>query len=288
MAHSSNKYYVPESTRWPLITSVGLFIMFGGISILLNGGEIGQYAAYVGCAIVIWMMFSWFGEVISESEGGTFNEQVDTSFRMGMFWFIFSEVMFFACFFGALWYARNLSLPWLAGEGNNFLTNQLIWDGFEKSWPSNGPGGKGGEFEPMPAWGIPAINTAILLTSGVTLTIAHHALKDGKRGVLNVFLALTFILGFIFIGLQAEEYIEAYQHLNLTLESGVYGATFFMLTGFHGLHVTIGATMLLVIWLRCLKGHFTPKKHFAFEGVAWYWHFVDVVWLGLFIFVYWL
>jgi cytochrome c oxidase subunit 3 len=218
MAHSSNKYYVPESTRWPVITSVGLFIMFGGAAILLNGGEIGQYAMYIGLAIVIWMMFTWFGEVISESEGGIFNDQVDGSFRMGMFWFIFSEVMFFACFFGALWYARNLSLPWLAGEGNNFLTNQLLWDSFEKSWPSNGPGNIGGTFEPMAAMGIPAINTAILLSSGVTLTIAHHALKEGKRSILNIFLALTFILGFIFIGLQAEEYIEAYQHLNLTLE----------------------------------------------------------------------
>jgi cytochrome c oxidase subunit 3 len=288
MAHASNKYYVPESTRWPIITSIGLFILFGGTSILLNGGEIGQYAMYVGLAIVIWMMFAWFGEVINESEGGIFNEQVDASFRMGMLWFIFSEVMFFACFFGVLWYARNLSLPWLAGEGNNFFTNQMIWPGFENVWPSNGPGGNGGDFEAMPAMGIPAINTAILLSSGVTLTIAHHALKEGKRAILNIFLALTFILGFIFLGLQAEEYIEAYQHLNLTLESGIYGATFFMLTGFHGLHVTIGATMLLVIWLRSLKGHFTPKNHFAFEGVAWYWHFVDVVWLGLFIFVYWL
>jgi cytochrome c oxidase subunit 3 len=234
------------------------------------------------------MMFSWFGEVIDESEGGIFNDQVDGSFRMGMFWFIFSEVMFFACFFGVLWYARNLSLPWLGGEGNNFFTNELLWDGFEKTWPSNGPGDMGGAFEPMKAMGLPAVNTAILLTSGVTLTIAHHALKEGKRAILNIFLALTFILGFIFVGLQAKEYIEAYQHLNLTLESGIYGATFFMLTGFHGFHVTLGATMLVVIWLRSLKGHFTPKKHFAFEGVAWYWHFVDVVWLGLFIFVYWL
>ena len=288
MAHSENSYYVPHSTRWPLITSIGLFILFGGFSIVLNGGSIGQYAMYVGLAIVIWMMFVWFGEVIGESEGGIYNDQVDTSFRMGMFWFIFSEVMFFACFFGALWYARNLSLPWLGGEGNNFLTNQLLWEGYEKTWPSNGPASVGGAFEAMGAWGLPAINTIILLTSGVTLTIAHHALKEGKRTILNIFLALTFILGFIFVGLQAEEYIHAYQELNLTLESGIYGSTFFMLTGFHGAHVTIGATMLVVIWLRCLKGHFTPKKHFAFEGVAWYWHFVDVVWLGLFIFVYWL
>ncbi len=288
MAQSSSKYYVPESTRWPIITSVGLFILFGGFATFLNGGETGQYAMYVGMAIVVWMIFSWFGEVIGESEGGIFNDRVDGSFRMGMIWFIYSEVMFFACFFAALWYVRNLSVPWLGGESNNFFTHQLIWDNFEKVWPTNGPGNKGGAFEPMEAMGIPALNTAILLSSGVTLTIAHHALKAGKRGTLNIFLALTFILGFLFIGLQAYEYTEAYEHLNLTLKSGVYGSTFFMLTGFHGLHVTIGATMLLVIWLRCLKGHFTPQKHFAFEGVAWYWHFVDVVWLGLFIFVYWL
>ena len=288
MAHASHKYFVPQETRWPLIMSIGIFILFAGGSIVLNGGNIGQYGIYVGLAIIVWMIFKWFGEVIGESETGIYKEQEDISFRMGMFWFIFSEVMFFACFFGALWYARNLSLPWLSGEGNNFFTNLLVWDGFEKSWPSNGPADKGGAFKPMEAMGLPAINTGILLLSGVTLTVAHHALIEGKRNILSIFLALTFILGFIFMGLQAEEYIVAYQDLNLTLESGIYGATFFMLTGFHGLHVTIGATMLLVIWLRCLKGHFTPKNHFAFEAVAWYWHFVDVVWLGLFIFVYWL
>jgi len=233
-------------------------------------------------------MFFWFGEVIGESEAGTFNDQVDSSFRIGMMWFIFSEVMFFAVFFGALFYARQLSLPWLGGEGNNFFTNLFLWEGFENAWPTNGPADVGGEFSTIGAWGIPALNTAILLTSGVTITIAHHALKENKRGVLAVFLALTFLLGFIFMGFQAFEYIHAYQDLNLTLGSGIYGSTFFMLTGFHGMHVTIGAIMLLVIWLRCLRGHFTPTHHFAFEGVAWYWHFVDVVWLGLFIFVYWL
>jgi cytochrome c oxidase subunit 3 len=122
----------------------------------------------------------------------------------------------------------------------------------------------------------------------VTITIAHHALRANHRGQLNLFLALTFLLGFLFIGLQAYEYTHAITELNLTLASGIYGSTFYMLTGFHGLHVTIGAIMLTVIWLRCLKGHFTPQRHFAFEAVAWYWHFVDVVWLGLFIFVYWL
>ena len=288
MANSPTKYYIPHGTKWPIIGSIGLFTLFQGLSTWLNGGN-GAWVAWVGIAIVIVMVFLWFGQVIRESESGEYyNADVDTSFRMGMGWFIFSEVMFFAVFFGALWYMRNLSLPWLGGEGNNFFTQQLVWPDFENQWPSNGPANVGGAYQLMPAWGLPAINTVILLTSGLTLTIAHHALIANKRRILTTFLALTFLLGFLFIGLQAEEYIHAYSELNLKLSTGVYGATFFMLTGFHGLHVTLGATMLLVIWLRCLKGHFTPDKHFAFEAVAWYWHFVDVVWLGLFIFVYWL
>jgi cytochrome c oxidase subunit 3 len=288
MDQTQDKYFLPHGTRWPIVTSIGLFIMLAGVSVLLNGSEIGKWVALAGVAIVIFMVVRWFGEVINESEHGKYNRDVDMSFRMGLGWFIFSEVMFFGCFFAALWYARNLILPWLGGEGNNFFTNQLIWEGFENEWPSNGPGDIGGDFIPMEAWGIPAINTAILLTSGMTLTIAHHALKEGNRMKLNIFMAITFLLGFIFIGLQAEEYITAYNELGLTLNSGIYGSTFFILTGFHGLHVTIGAIMLVVIWLRCMKGHFSPERHFAFEGVAWYWHFVDVVWLILFIFVYWL
>jgi len=291
MAHTPEKYYVPHGTKWPILGSIGLFTLFIGFSNWLNGGHgASTWLAWGGVVIIVVMVFLWFGQVIDESESGEFyNADVDKSFRMGMGWFIFSEVMFFAVFFGALWYTRNLSLAWLGGEGSNsFFTQKFLWPDFESAWPSNGPGEIGGEFEPMGAWGLPALNTIILLTSGVTLTIAHHALKAGHRSVLAVFLAFTFLLGFLFIGLQAEEYIHAYNELNLTLSTGVYGSTFFMLTGFHGAHVTLGATMLLVVWFRCLKGHFTPTSHFAFEGVAWYWHFVDVVWLGLFIFVYWL
>jgi cytochrome c oxidase subunit 3 len=205
-----------------------------------------------------------------------------------MSWFIFSEVMFFAAFFGALFYARVYSLPWLGGAGSGALTNELLWPTFEFAWPSAGPDQLGGEFQAMPAWGIPAINTAILLTSGVTVTWAHHALRANHRGQLILGLFLTVALGLPFVGLQAFEYYEAYHHLNLKLSSGIYGSTFFMLTGFHGFHVTMGAIMLIVILLRSIKGHFDPDNHFAFEAVAWYWHFVDVVWLGLFIFVYWL
>ena len=286
-AHGGDKYYIPHGSKWPIVGAVALFTTMLGVSVWLNDFT-GPWVFYLGLALVAFMFFGWFGTVIGESQHGLYNAGVDRSFRMGMMWFIISEVMFFAAFFGVLFYARNLSVPWLGGEGSKFLTNLFLWPGFEASWPSNGPKAVGGTFETIPAFGLPAINTAILLTSGVTITIAHHALKAGNRGVLKIFLALTFILGFLFVGLQAAEYHHAYQELNLRLSTGVYGSTFFMLTGFHGLHVTIGAIMLTVIWLRVMKGHFTPTHHFAFEGVAWYWHFVDVVWLGLFIFVYWL
>jgi cytochrome c oxidase subunit 3 len=286
--HDAGKYYIPHGSKWPIVGSVSLFVTMLGVASWLNGVSIGPWILLAGLLAVVVMFFGWFGTVIGESQAGMYNDGVDKSFRMGMMWFIFSEVMFFAAFFGALYYARQLSVPWLGGEGTKFLTNLMLWKDYVPAWPTNGPATVGGGFETIPAFGIPAINTAILLTSGVTITIAHHAIKAGNRGVLKVFLAATFLLGFLFVYLQAREYAHAYQELNLTLGSGVYGSTFFMLTGFHGLHVTIGAIMLTVIWLRTMKGHFTPQHHFAFEGVAWYWHFVDVVWLGLFIFVYWL
>ena len=179
-------------------------------------------------------------------------------------------------------------MPWLGGEGAKELTNSVLWPEFAATWPTNGPGNVGGDFQVMGAWGIPALNTLILLTSGVTVTWAHWGLKLNKRAHLIWGLIATVALGFIFVGFQAYEYGHAYADLNLKLTTGIYGSTFFMLTGFHGLHVTIGAIMLLVMLFRSMKGHFTPRQHFAFEAAAWYWHFVDVVWLGLFIFVYWL
>ena len=285
-AQHHDSYYVPHGSAWPIKGSIGLFVMMLGAGSMLNGAGWGQWALLLGIAIILYMIFGWFGEVIAESEKGIYNAQVDRSFRWGMSWFIFSEVMFFAAFFGALFYGRQLSIPWLAGAGDGFWTNLLLWQGYEGQWPTNGPGSVGGEFQTMGAWGIPALNTALLLTSGATITVAHWALKEGKRALLNWSMAATILLGVVFLGFQAYEYHHAYAELNLTLHAGVYGSTFFMLTGFHGLHVTLGAIMLMVILGRCLKGHFTAERHFAFEAVAWYWHFVDVVWLGLFVFVY--
>ncbi len=288
MATASDHYYVPHGTHWPIIGSVGLFSIMLGVALWLNDLHIGTWIAGFGICVLAVMLFGWFGTVISESEHGLYNAKVDQSFRYGMAWFIFSEVMFFGVFFGALFYARVLSVPWLAGEGSRFFTHLLLWQGFENTWPSAGPAAGAAPLEAMPAWGIPALNTAILLSSGVTITIAHHMLRANKRLGVTIWLGATFLLGFLFLAMQAHEYIHAYTEMNLRLNTGIYGTTFFMLTGFHGLHVTLGAIMLVVIWLRVIRGHFKPDHHFAFEAVSWYWHFVDVVWLGLFIFVYWL
>ncbi|NCT68525.1 MAG: cytochrome c oxidase subunit 3 [Rhodanobacteraceae bacterium] len=287
MAQTQGAYYVPHGSHWPIVGSLGLISTLSGAALWMDEYPgAGRPLMALGVALLLVMMFGWFGAVIRESVRGLYNKQVDVSFRMGMMWFIFSEVMFFAAFFGALFYARALSVPWLGGEGHGAMTNHFLWPEFSAAWPTNGPGSVGGTFSTMSAWGIPLLNTMLLLTSGVTITIAHHALRAGHRTRLLVFLAATVLLGAVFLGFQAYEYHHAYEQLNLTLGSGIYGSTFFMLTGFHGMHVTLGAIMIAVIWFRCAKGHFTRDDHFGFEAVAWYWHFVDVVWLGLFLFVY--
>ena len=219
---------------------------------------------------------------------GNYNKQVDTSFRMGMVWFIFSEVMFFAAFFGALFYARQFALPWLSGEGDGALTNQFLWRGFTAGWPSNGPARDRRPLRDHPGLGPAAAQHADpAVSSGVTITIAHHALRAAQRGSCCCSAGRDHrCWARCSCSSRPTEYIQAYTELNLTLGSGIYGSTFFMLTGFHGMHVTLGTIMLSMIWLRCAKGHFSKDHHFAFEAVAWYWHFVDVVWLGLFLFVY--
>ncbi len=279
-------YYVPHGSKWPIIGSISLFTMMFGAANWMNEEPIGKPLFFIGMTAILCMLFGWFRDVIGESIAGRFKSQEDMSFRMGMLWFIFSEVMFFAAFFGALFYARHFSLPWLGGEGDGFSTNQLLYNGYVANWPANGPGNIGGTFKTIGPWGLPLLNTLILLTSGTTITLAHWALKVGARFWLNFWMAATVLLGVCFLYFQATEYIHAYHALNLTLGSGVYGSTFFMLTGFHGLHVTLGTIMLSIILFRCMSGHFTKDNHFGFEAVAWYWHFVDVVWLGLFVFVY--
>jgi cytochrome c oxidase subunit 3 len=283
-------YYVPKPSYWPLVASIGLTTMLIGAGSWLHSDWYGPYVFTVGFGILVFMMFGWFGQVIYENQKGLYDLQVDRSFRWAMCWFIFSEVCFFGAFFGALFFCRFWSVPMLGGEVHP-ITHYTIWPNFTATWPLLvNPNNSTfvGATESMGAWGLAAVNTLILLTSGVTVTWAHWALKFNKRRQLEIGLAFTIALGATFLFFQAHEYYDAYTEMNLTLDAGIYGTTFFMLTGFHGLHVTIGTLMLIVILVRSLRGHFTPERHFAFEAVAWYWHFVDVVWLFLFIFVYWL
>jgi cytochrome c oxidase subunit 3 len=282
-------YYVPGPSQHPVMMAFGLLLVIFGAGQWVNHHAWGAYVTLAGLVVWAVVLYRWFKDSIHESESGLYSERIDVSYRWSMAWFIFSEVMFFAAFFGALYWARVFALPML---GN--LDHQLLWPDFRAVWPSDAVGmtaSPAGTVEPFktigPFW-LPTINTALLLTSGITLTIAHHALLANERSKTIFWMWCTVLLGAIFLVVQGYEYAHAYQDLNLKLSSGIFGSTFFMLTGFHGFHVFVGMLMLLFITLRLMKGHFTPKRHFGFEGAAWYWHFVDVVWLGLYFLVYWL
>lgn len=283
------KYYVPEQSVWPIVGAVALFLIAVGagnyvVEVTRDKSGIGFWTLMAGLIMLTVMIVGWFKNQIDESMSGLYSAQLGRSYRQGMAWFIFSEVMFFAAFFGALGYARFIAIPWLGGSSNNAMTNEVLWPTFEAMWPLlQTPGGT--ETTAM-GWGLPLMNTIILLISSVTLHYAHTGLEENKRKQLSVMLGLTIVLGIIFLGLQGYEYVHAYRDLGLTLQSGVYGNTFFLLTGFHGLHVTLGTIILIVLFGRVMKGHFTPKEHFAFQAGAWYWHFVDVVWVFLFFVVY--
>ena len=282
-------YYVPAPSRHPVMMSIGLFCVVFGAGPWVNAHAWGMYSVLFGMLWCAFVLRQWFGEAAAEAEGGLLSDRVDISYRWSMAWFIFSEVMFFAAFFGALYWARVHSVPSLGSA-----ENALLWPDFKAAWPSAvagataSPAGTVEPFRTMGPWPLPTINTALLLTSGVTLTIAHHALIAGRRASTILWMWITVLLGVVFLGCQAYEYMHAYRDLNLKLSSGIYGSTFYMLTGFHGFHVLVGTLMLLVITIRLMKGHFTPERHFGFEGAAWYWHFVDVVWLGLYFIVYWM
>jgi len=284
---SGGSYYVPESSKWPILASLALGAMMIGTGMVLVYGTAGMPVMALGLVGVLAVMALWFRDVIIESRGGLYDAQMDRSFRWGMGWFIFSEVMFFAAFFGALFYVRTFALPWLDGEGAKGVA-ALLWPDFTASWPLLDPPGAdiAGPRDTLSPWHLPLVNTLILVSSSITLTIAHEGLKEGARASARFWLTATVLLGLCFITIQGVEYYEAYAHYGITLEAGIYGATFFLLTGFHGLHVIIGTIILAVMLWRVVRGHFTPDNHFGFEAAAWYWHFVDVVWIGLFLFVY--
>jgi cytochrome c oxidase subunit 3 len=287
-------YYVPHDSKLPIFASIGIFLtVFGMANIMVDmsaGAEssIGGYVLLLGGLVMGGTLFAWFSKVIEENHAKLYSPQMNRSFVWGMSWFIFSEVMFFAAFFGALFYVRMFALPWIAGEGNRGPSD-MLWPNFVAEWPllnTPDPERFPGANQSMGWFGLPLINTVVLIASSFTVNIAHHAIKEDNRTKLVTWLAITCALGLFFLGLQVYEYIHAYRDLGLTLDAGIYGTTFFMLTGFHGAHVAIGTFMLIVMLGRAIKGHFRDDDCFGFEAAAWYWHFVDVVWIGLFIFVY--
>ncbi|EAP94494.1 MULTISPECIES: cytochrome c oxidase subunit 3 [Vibrio] len=292
MSSKKEVYFVPHQSHWPLVGAVALFLVAVGAGLTVQnmgtdaaGGVFGKAVLLVGFCVLLYMLAGWFSNVITESLSGVYSEQISRSFRQGMSWFIFSEIMFFGAFFGALFYARMISVPWIGGAGNNEMTHEVLWPMFQSMWPlTTTPDGV--TTEAMSWQGIPLKNTIILLLSSVTLHMAHISLEQNKRMALIVWLEITIVLAGFFLFFQVEEYLHAYQEMGLTLQSGIYGNTFFLLTGFHGLHVCLGTIFLIVLLARVAKDHFTPKDHFAFQAGSWYWHFVDVVWLGLFVFVY--
>ncbi|WP_346798133.1 cytochrome c oxidase subunit 3 [Halomonas sp. Bachu 37] len=283
---SSGSYYVPATSRWPVLGSLALGVMMLGTGLQLVYSK-GMFIMLVGLVGVIAVMTLWFRDVVSESRRGLYDEQMDRSFRWGMAWFIFSEVMFFAAFFGALFYVRMFAVPWLGGEGAKGVS-ALLWPEFVPQWPLLNPPDSSviGPRDVFSPWQLPLVNTLILVSSSITLTVAHEALKENYRRTCRNWLAVTVLLGICFIIIQGVEYFEAFTHYGITLEAGIFGGTFFILTGFHGLHVIIGTLILAVMLARVYKGHFKREEHFGFEAACWYWHFVDVVWVGLFIFVY--
>ena len=258
MTQPHEHYYVPAQSKWPIIATLGMGTSVYGLATWFNdmsaqrADSNGPLIFSIGGLFLAYMLFGWFGAVIKESRAGLYSAQMDRSFRWGMSWFIFSEVMFFTAFFGALFYVRTFAGPWLGGDGAKGVAN-MLWPNFEYVWPllqTPDPKLFPAPKEVIDPWHLPLLNTVLLVSSSVTLTIAHHALKHGKRALLKAWLALTIVLGVSFLGFQAVEYVEAYRELGLTLGSGIYGSTFFMLTGFHGAHVTLGTIMLAVMLVR--------------------------------------
>jgi cytochrome c oxidase subunit III len=265
-AKPNHDYHLVDPSPWPLVMSIFAFIMAVG-GIFWMKSMAGGWLFGVGLIGVLYVMAAWWTDVIKEAQYGGFHTRVvQISLRYGMILFIASEVMFFVAWFWAYFEASLFS-----GEKIEYLRTAFTGG----QWPPKG-------IEVVDPWHFPLLNTLILLTSGTTVTWAHHALLHGDRAGLKKGLALTVILGIIFTCVQAWEYV----HAPFAFKGSIFGATFFMATGFHGFHVIVGTIFLTVCLVRAIAGQFTPKQHLGFEFAAWYWHFVDVVWLFLFACIY--
>ncbi|QNT70459.1 cytochrome c oxidase subunit 3 [Defluviicoccus vanus] len=254
----THPFHMVDPSPWPAVgTAAAVCMAIGGIWFMHDGPP---WVLIAGFCILLATFFGWWRDVVKESRHGDHSPVVAHGLRVGVLLFIASEVMFFFAFFWAYF--------------NSHV--ELINAAAHQTWPPEG-------ITPLYTWGLPFLNTLILLTSGATITIAHHAVRLGDREKTTFWTGLTVLLGVLFLGLQATEY----HHASFGFTDGIFSSTFFMATGFHGFHVFVGACALLVCFLRSRAGHFTPEKHVGFEAAAWYWHFVDVVWLFLFVCIYW-
>ncbi|RZJ18319.1 MAG: cytochrome c oxidase subunit 3 [Brevundimonas sp.] len=285
-AHAAphHDYHLVDPSPWPLVASAATMIMMLGAVVWMKGlfglPEGNKVMFFAGLAGVLYSMFGWWSDVIKEGQKGDHTPVVSIGLRYGMILFIASEIMFFAAFF---WMFFDMAL---FNESRAHTPEIAAWADTAAAWSTWPPKG----VELLDAWHLPLLNTVILLLSGTTVTWAHHALQVGDRKAAKIGLGITVALGVLFTGVQAYEYYHII-HENLffneeAVNSGLYGSIFFMATGFHGFHVLIGTIFLAVCLLRLLIGQMSPQKHFGFEAAAWYWHFVDVVWLFLFAFVY--
>jgi cytochrome c oxidase subunit 3 len=266
MAGAKNHpYHLVNPSAWPLIGSISALVLFSGLVMWMHDHQFGPYVFFAGAIGVAFTMFSWWADVIREAHGGDHTPIVQLHLRYGMILFIASEVMFFVAWF---WAYFNASLFPSAVEAVG------------GTWPPEGT-------HVLDPFGWPLFNTLVLLCSGTTVTWAHHSLINGDRKGLIAGLWLTVLLGLLFTSVQAYEYIHApFNFVGIVPDANIYGSTFMMATGFHGAHVIIGTIFLIVCLVRAYKGHFRPEQHFGFEAAAWYWHFVDVVWLFLFLCIY--
>jgi cytochrome c oxidase subunit 3 len=268
----NHEYHILPPSAWPLIGSMAALALTGGGVMWMHDNPYGKFVFALGLLGVLGVMFSWWGDVIREGRAGDHTPVVQLHLRYGMILFIASEVMFFVAWFWAFFSAALFPAPIEIVDG----AAQVIANAAQPAqWPLKG-------IEIIDPFAFPLLNTLILLCSGTTVTWAHHALIHGDRDGLKKGLLATIALGLLFTSIQAYEYI----HAPFAFKGNIYGATFFMATGFHGFHVLVGTIFLIICYLRAKRGDFTPKAHFGFEAAAWYWHFVDVVWLFLFVSIY--
>ena len=290
MSEKNEKYYIPNSSPYPLVGTIGIFLLLFGFVNWIHEETWGMYCALAGLIIFIGVLCFWFRRIIKEYRTGLSTAaQVQRAYRWGVFWFLFTEALFFFGLFFALFYVQVFGIKWLAGEGHGAVTHLMLWPNFQHGWPVMSlpnPNQYTGPAEGPNPWGIPLLNTLVILISVFTITMARKATFEMKRKKMLSYQMATILLAVVFLVLQGFEYYYAYTEEMLKLGSGIYGNIFYFMTGFDGLHVVAGIIMLLVIFFRMKRGDYDSQRNLGVRLISWYWYFVAIVWILLFLFLY--